>query len=289
MTLSANVKSTLKNLVYGSLLLRRFFVWIYKARGRKPWSAGYAVYKFGFIRDAVEHRLDDFRKSTLPPEYGTRLDERVVEYPWVFSRLKESERTILDAGSSLNHTDILSFPFWQGRSLTISTLAYEGIPRSDFRPTYVYEDMRHMSFSDATFDAVICISSLEHVGMDNTFLYTPDSGRNEHDPGAFITAVKELRRVLKNGGTLYLTMPYGRHEDHHWFQVFDAGMVSRIKETFAASSAQESYFKYENGQWNYSDAGKCKDGTYFDIHKETTFRDDHLAASESVVCLELRK
>lgn len=282
-------KSLLKSIVLKNSLLRGLFILLYRCGGRKPWSTGYSVYKFEQIRHIIQNKIDIFSQEKLPPNYGFGLDERIVEYPWFFSRLKENEKIILDAGSTLNHADILSVDLLKGRKLHISTLAYEGLPKSEICPTYTFEDLRQMCYKDEIFDAVCCLSTLEHIGMDNTFIYTPDESKRENDKYAYLTAVHEFKRVLKNSGILYLTMPYGRYKNHKWFQIFDALMIEKVKEVFAPSKIVETYFKYENEQWNYSNALACQNGYYFDIHREKRFRSDYLAASESVVCLELIK
>ena len=135
---------------------------------------------------------------------------------------------------------------------------------------------------------MVCISTIEHIGMDNS-LYTPDSRRQENSPLSYLDAVRELKRILKKGGTLYLTVPYGRYQDHRWFQIFDEAMVERLKKEFAPAQISQIYFKYEDKQWNYSNRLSCQKSCFFDIHAEARIRDDRLAAAESVVCLEMIK
>jgi SAM-dependent methyltransferase len=53
----------------------------------------------------------------------------------------------------------------------------------------VLADIQHLPFADATADAVICTSVLEHVG-------------NAHD------CISEIKRVLKPGGLVYVTVPF---------------------------------------------------------------------------------
>ena len=283
------IKRMLKRISEKAPILKQIAILAYKALGRKPWSFGYSAYKNKKIKDVINNNLAIFNKDTLPLRYGFGIDERVVEYPWFFSRLKVDELTILDAGSTLNHADILSINLLKDRKLYISTLSYESFPRTDNTPSYVFEDIREMCYKDEFFDAVVCISTLEHVGMDNSFIYTPDKSKNENDREAFLIAIIELKRVLKKGGTLYLTMPYGKYKNHRWLQVFDAGMVAQVKEAFFPSDVSETYFKYKNGQWNYSDACACQNGYYFDVHHEKKYYQDYPAASQSVVCLELIK
>jgi len=63
-----------------------------------------------FINDVLEQNdlLECFRMNrSLPDRYGYRLDERAVEYPWLFSRLNIEKRLLLDAGSTLNFQYLL--------------------------------------------------------------------------------------------------------------------------------------------------------------------------------------
>lgn len=189
-TLQQKFKEYIKHCVYATPLFRWLLISIYELSGRKPWSIGYSIYKFDQIKDTIENHMDIFLDNRLPKNYGFGLDERVVEYPWVFSRLKTNELNILDAGSTLNHADILSLTQLKNRKLTISTLSYEGMPKGDNIPTYIFEDLRNTSFKNDSFDAITCISTLEHVGMDNSFLYAPDKNFNEGDQYAFLSAVK---------------------------------------------------------------------------------------------------
>jgi len=283
-----NLKAFLKLVVFNSGVLRKFFILLYQWRGRKPWSAGYSLYKLKFIRDVIEHRLDMFKKEKLPDFYGAHLDERTVEYPWFFSRLKDDEITILDAGSALNHVDILRLKCLQNRKLYLSTLSFEGFETAKLIPSYVYEDIRRVCFKDNFFDAVVSISTLEHVGMDNTFLYTPDQSKRENDRYAFIKAVIEIKRVLKSGGSFYVTLPYGRFQNLGWFQIFDAEMLQKFIDAFAPAEFYRTYFQYEGNQWNFSTAAACRDGLYFDVHQKTVNK-DHLAAAQCVVCLQMTK
>ena len=206
------LKFVIKDLFYRWPGLKKpviwFYVWIYQLRGQRPWSSGYSFYKFGYIKRIIEWQLDIFRAEQLPAGYGTGLDERAVEYPWFFARLKESHHRILDAGSSLNHYDLLNLGLWQKRDLHITTLAYEGRPKARTQPVYVYEDLRAMSYPNEFFDVVVCISTLEHIGMDNTMLYTNDEAKKENAVNTYMRAVDEMKRVLKHGGALYLTVPY---------------------------------------------------------------------------------
>jgi len=251
---------------------------------------GYNDYKYDFLgRFVNSNELSVFNKGPLPSKYGYRMDDRFVEYPWFFSRLKDHEHIILDAGSVLNFKQILLADKLVNRNIYISTLFYEGRPEIQPSPSYIYEDLRNMCFKDDFFDAICSLSTLEHIGFDNTMIYTPDVSKKENDKYAHLSALKEFRRVLKKNGTLYLSMPFGKYKDHGWFQVFDSEMINVIVDAFHASKVIKTFFRYDNDQWNFSTEMDCQDGYCFDIHKSNKYEADYLAFSRCVVCLEMIK
>jgi len=152
---------------------------------------------------------------------------------------------LLDAGGTLNHLKILKLSMLRDKKVHILTLHPEGEYNSSPFPAYKYEDLRKTSYNDGFFDAIACISTLEHVGMDNTYLYTPNVTKKENDKYAYLQAVREYKRILKKNGTLYLTMPYGKYRNHRWFQIFDEEMVKKLIEGFKPAQVNEQYFKYD--------------------------------------------
>ena len=55
----------------------------YIARGRRPWFPGYYTAKRLQIENAIDARL--LRPGTvLPSGYGFKIDERIIEFPWVY-------------------------------------------------------------------------------------------------------------------------------------------------------------------------------------------------------------
>jgi SAM-dependent methyltransferase len=180
-------------------------------------------------------------------------DERAVELSLAVDILTSRRpRRTLDAGSSLNIPALR--PLLERDEICVVHLTQSGDKELDGfdggRVSYLFGDLRSLPFRDRWFDCVMCISTLEHVGMDNSRY----GGQVEADRDSYRDAIDELARVLQVGGALFLTMPAGPAEDRGWYQVFapeqiDA-MAARLGPEFEVSIR---YFSYRSG-WAESDA-----------------------------------
>jgi len=238
------------------------------------------------------------QRRALPDEFGIGLDERVIEYPWVLSRLlKYQEKCrFLDAGSTLNHEMILHHPLVKRHKWTILTLAPESECFWDLGVSYAYEDLRSMPFRDQWFDAAFCVSVIEHVGMDNVS-YTPDKSYRESRAQDYLQAIDELKRVLRPGGWLYLTVPFGSYENHGWLQQFDSSMLSRLVAHFEPQRTDKTFFRYSDQGWNLATEEECRNSYYCHIDAgrfskaldRKRYDMNFTAAASAVVCIELQK
>jgi hypothetical protein len=122
--------------------------------------------------------------------------------------------------------------------------------------------------------------------MDNTILYTTDETKAERNTRDYIIAVKTLRSLLKKGGRIYLTMPFGAQKDHGWFQVFNGAMVDEVIEAFGPASMSEKILQYADDRWQQSTREKAQYATCFDIHQQKDYDPDYAAFSRAIVCLE---
>ena len=228
-----------------------------------------------------------FVPAQMPAGYGRWLDERLVEYPWCFSRLPETPGSVLDAGSVFNFRLILDHPRLRNKQLTIMTLAPElnSYPRDNV--TYIYGDLRHTSFPDGHFDAVVSLSTIEHIGLDNTLFYTSDASKKESNPRAYLTAVAEFRRILKPGGVCLISVPCGKAAVRGWLQIFDGPMIDSIVDRFQPRSHTVTYFRYsEAGGWALSSREGIRDARFYDMHSDTPWPGGP-AAAEAIACVEL--
>lgn len=271
-------------------VLRRHRLRQYLRGGRIPWSQGYVDYRNDKIREVLRdpRLLESFRShDALPDGFGSRLDERVIEYPWTFARLKGSAGRLLDAGSALNHEFLLSEPALREKSIVFFTLAPESFHSSP-NLSYVFGDLRETVLRDETFDEIVCISTLEHVGMDNTKLYSSETRHKERSLRDYRLVMRELHRLLVPGGRLIVTVPFGRRQDLGWLQNFDNGLLDDAIQSFEGELADEGYYRYTPEGWMLSNRKGCDDCAYFDVHSHGT-APDLAAAARGVACLELRR
>src|SRR3989339_1099649 len=87
-------------------LIKSILCRIYVMLGRREIILIYKTYKERQIENTITK--DKFEDSILGAGYGIRLDERIVEYPWLFSRLPAARGNLLDAGSALNYKYLLN-------------------------------------------------------------------------------------------------------------------------------------------------------------------------------------
>jgi len=133
---------------------------------------------------------------------GVRLanvNERIVETPHVYRALAR-----LQPGASVADIGAVESLV----ALSLACLGYE-VTAIDLRP-YPFEHPRLRSVTtpieewehDGTFDAIVCLSTIEHVGLGAY-------GEDAKDERADIAAMKRMRELTKPGGVLALTTRFG--------------------------------------------------------------------------------
>lgn len=287
-------------LAFGRKVIRQRRLDLYLNSDRRPWRKGYSEYRNIYLSNVIRNGgiLETFRQGKpLPDGYGFRMDARVVEIPWVLARLAQRTGRFLDAGSSLNYEFVLTAPVLADKKITIVTLAPESQCHCRLGASYVFGDLRDLDFRDNRFDTIVCISTIEHVGMDNTRYAGTIDVAQPGDTKEFLLAIKELKRVLKPGGVLYITFPFGQYESHGWFQQFDMHQMDKLIEEFDPAIYNETIFRYNTDGWQLSDHDSCRMCQFFDVHTSKYFDPDSTieyppdfpAGERAVACLELFK
>jgi SAM-dependent methyltransferase len=260
-----------------------------QAPAGEPWSAEYTEQHREFVATELEDPvlLGIFRdRGALPPGFGTGFDERVVEYPWLASRALGG--TVLDAGSVLNHTHVLTRLRPRMDDLHIVTLAPEENAYPQLHVSYLFADLRDLPIADESYDRVVSVSTLEHVGMDNDYYGTP--GGVAEDPQAeLLAAVAELRRVLKPGGDLYVTVPVGEPDRFAWVRALSPAEIDQLVERFDPAGLAIDYFRHSPDGWQVSDREGIAGARYRDHFSSGPVGEDRAVAARAVACVHLTK
>jgi hypothetical protein len=128
------------------------------------------------------------------------VNERIVEVPYAFQALARVKRdaTVLDVGATESSL-----------CLSLATLGYH-VTAIDPRPNPLsHERLRTVVGNiedwdaDASFDAVVCLSTIEHIGMG-------DYGQEASESRVDLEAMQRIRELTTPGGLLVLTTAVGK-------------------------------------------------------------------------------
>lgn len=216
------------------------------------------------IKRAHALAQDQFPKRVvLPKRYGRRMTERVVEL--LIARLTyEAGRTILDVG----HANAMNAHLRMLKSLPkpLDITGIDIVPAGDAVRAYytrsVVGDIIATDFPSEAFDLIWCISALEHFGMDNS-IYT---NKFTLDRQMDSRALAEMLRLTRAGGTIYISVPFGKFEDRGWLRNYDSLHWQELL-TPAREKAHidELYFKYSDDLgWFATTADQLSDTGYSD-------------------------
>lgn len=260
----------------------------WRRRGSVPHAAGANAARWIAIRHALEAEV---------PEYGANdpgIDERVVEYAWLFDRmraLRENGGRVLDAGSVLNYRPVLDG--WRRAGfppVSIVTLAYEGHAFPATSVGYEFADLRALPYRDEWFSVVICLSTLEHVGLDNR-IYGASAEKTSDPTREAVRALQELQRVLRRGGTLLLSVPFGQSANRGWFRIFDSRDLEPLLAAPGWATPRVRYFRAGRDGWRESSSAEADAAGY----NEPPGRPGHrtapawVAGAEAVALIEMRR
>jgi SAM-dependent methyltransferase len=262
---------------------------LWRRRGRVPGAFGFNAARWLAIEKGI--------RSARDGQYGwddAGIDERVVEYPWLFDRmvaLDRSDARILDAGSVLNHKRVLKL--WRDAvhsPVSMVTLSYEGTAHVSNDARYEFADLRQLPYRDEWFSAVLCISTIEHVGMDNTIYGGPAAPTIDPTEGAG-QAMQELYRVTAPGGTLLLSVPFGVRSNRGWLRVFDSDDLARLTADPDWAHVRSRFFRAMAYGWRECSRGDARTAGYNEPPDRPGERTAprHVAAAEAVALVELTR
>jgi SAM-dependent methyltransferase len=182
----------------------------------------------------------------LPSNYGKAMPERVMELLFVNMSYSPNIQ-VLDVGHANAmkcHLNILqSLP--KPKYITGIDIAKPAYNVHRYYERSIIGSITNTDFSENSFDLIWCISALEHFGMDNS-AYTNDFSIQK---GMDIFAAEEMLRIVKTGGGVLITVPYGKYENHTSHINYDKHNWQRVLEAVRPkANIREWYFKHTYGQ-----------------------------------------
>lgn len=162
------------------------------------------------------------------------MNERVIEIPWALSRLPQAGR-VLDVGSA--DATYLSTIAATGRRLECIDLrdCRDALPPG---VRFHHESIIGNELPAAAYDAVLMVSTLEHIGL-------PCYGNAPVENGD-VLAIAETRRLLKPGGTLIATVPAGQSKVASWYRQYSPADLRRL---FANWDVTIEYWAFDGAQY----------------------------------------
>ena len=132
-------------------------------------------------------------------------------------------------------------------------------------------DVRNLPFADDSFDVAICISTIEHVGMDNADYGIESGGAGD------IEGLRELGRVARN---VLVTVPAGRDADMGWQRQYTPRTFRRTVTNAGLTVERLEVFAHDptNG-WAPAEENSVESRTY----------GQGASAAAAIVCAELTR
>ena len=204
------------------VFFQSFFMWICK----KEYSS---------FSDCLFH----FKKQSKHPW----INERTIEYSWIAKNISEIKNCyVLDVGAKegLPSTDLLLNNKNIVYTIDINT---SEVNQPNENLILKKGDIRATPFENNFFDAVIAVSTLEHVGISGRY------GIAESDEEGDFKAMAEIFRILKPGGCVFITVPYGVGRSLPLNRLYSSDRITKLFEKFIVTKNDFFTFNTTYNMW----------------------------------------
>jgi ubiquinone/menaquinone biosynthesis C-methylase UbiE len=229
---------------------------IYVASSRMNLRTGLSVpiYSLASKRSSSEIDYETISRLEIECLLAGVPSARAVEYDFLARNLRSHKRSmrILDVGSgeSLVAEAIKKLgrnKDWEVCGIDVEEKLPENSKREEGRSNYPFMrmDARLMGFRDEIFDEIICIGTIEHVGVP-----LPNRDQKKKDNAGDLKAFSEIFRILKKGGNVVLTLPYAvrrLYREESDYRNYSSSRVSDLIRHFRVK--KKEFYDYNYGKW----------------------------------------
>lgn len=181
--------------------------------------------------------------------------ERIMEIRFVDECLSqvESPHTLVDLGCAYAE------PRWYTmlRPHTERGICILGVdaayPRNHRHDEFTRADIRTLPFPDGVFDTALCVSTLEHIGMDNSMYTLP----KEHNVASQVGALTEIARIVTEDGIVLFTVPFGQAENQTWQLQYDISMLHQVVQESGLRIRKANFYKVTSQGWKNVGGDEC--------------------------------
>ena len=215
-----------------------------------------------FVRSLIQRvEAGESVDAVLTGFDASAFGERVVEYPywadWFAHR--GAKARVLDVGCVLNN-EISASSLRTAGELWYCNPAREPLVRHP-RPVSYHVSALQDAFRDGdVFDCVTCLSTIEHIGYDNSQYGSSEPARfTEPNDSVLLESVSKLASLVAPGGSLLVSVPFGFREvlvhpvtKKRSSQVFDAKSLRAAVAALDESGLSSNYVVFEASTQGWS-------------------------------------
>ncbi len=189
-----------------------------------------------------------------------RPSERVVEVPWALAKYG-GEHRVLEIGYAYAEEHYLGSLLALGVRHLFAIDAAVSPHRQELLAGFklVRGNVLEPCFKTGAFELVFCISTVEHIGRDNS-IYGLEEPVSAADPD--FDAIRQIGQWVAPGGRLLLTVPFGRYEDLGWMINYDFERLQLLISSSQLDLVESKYFGWLPGGWREVERGELADRGY---------------------------
>ena len=194
-------------------------------QGRRINELLYLLHQEQEARQALAEQLDRLTGGAEAPAPAAEAPRNVLEYVFLHTRLPAPPAQVLELSCG---------PAARGVELTSLGFHVTGVDLDALPP-----ESSGLPFSDESFDVVTALCGLAGAGL-----------RGAAGPDADLRAAAEAARVLRPGGKLLLTAPYGRAALTAAGRVYDRARLEALLRPLAVT--ERSFGVPRGGRWAFA-------------------------------------